>query len=240
MRKIILLLMLLFGVVRLCAAEGYVVIESNHGDIVKGAIIQTTMVIELTENESIVLISSKGRVTRLHGPYTGTLKVQSEKDNPGLLELLSELVSESKQSDFTPAYFRGSSSKEVADRPDLWGVDLRRSGKYCVRPDLPIYLWWPQAKTGTKITFSSSSESQKVEIKFPDRKSFAAWPEKLLIDHNATYTVQNNRLSQPTEFTIQILPDTIEGDIERIAWMFNHNCKKQAIKVLSDFVIQQY
>lgn len=237
MRKIVVAVILLLSSVALVGAEnGLVVISSIHSTIKKGAIIKSTQTIELQSGESLKLLSSTGGIIQVQGPYSGAIAFESKASDGSVLKSVSELVKNSKSTDFTLAIFRNSSVTTPTYRPDIWGIDIRRSGKYCLRPNLPIHLWWPQASPGQMITLTDTTNSQSIEIKWPDRKNYTTWPEILSVNDRVIYSVKDTEESFFSEFKIQLLPTDLKNDMEQIAWLSDHDCKKQAIRLLGTIV----
>lgn len=236
MRKIVVATILLLSSVALGAENGLVVISSVHSTIKKGAIIKSTQAIELQSGESLKLLSSTGGIVQVQGPYSGAIAFESKASDGSVLKSVSELVKNSKSTDFTLATFRNSSVTTPTYRPDIWGIDIRKSGKYCLRPNLPIHLWWPQALPGDLIKLTDTTNSLSIEMEWPDQKKYTTWPEKLSVIDHVIYSVKNNQAALFSEFKIQLLPTDLTDDMEQIAWMSDHDCKKQAIRLLGTIV----
>jgi len=236
MRKLLAAVMLLLLSGTLGAETGLVVITAIHTTIIKGAIIKPTQTIELQSGESLKLLSSTGGIIQLQGPYSGAIVFDAKASDSSVLESVSELVKNSKSTDFTLAIFRNSSVTTPTYRPDIWGIDIRKSGKYCLRPNLPVHLWWPQASQGELITLTDTTNSRSIEMEWPDRKNYSTWPNTLSLNKRASYSVKNKRSALSSEFEIQFLPADLEDDMGQIAWMSDHNCKKQATRLLGTIV----
>ena len=236
MHRLIVAVILLLLNGPLAADDGLVVISSIHSTIKKGSIIKSTQTIELQSGESLKLLSSTGGIIQVQGPYSGAIAFESKVSDGSVLKSVSELVKNSKSTDFTLAIFRNSSVTTPTYRPDIWGIDIRRSGKYCLRPNLPIHLWWPQALPGDLITLTDTTNSQSIELEWPERKKYTAWPEILSVDDRVIYSVRNTEVALYSEFKIQLLPTDLADGMEHIAWMSDHDCKKQAIRLLGTIV----
>ena len=162
----------------------------------------------------------------MQGPYSGAIVFDAKASDSSVLESVSELVKNSKSTDFTLAIFRNSSVTTPTYRPEIWGIDIRKSGKYCLRPNLPVHLWWPQASQGEWITLTDTTNSRSIEMEWPDRKNYTTWPKNLPLDDRFSYSVKNTQAALSSELKIQLLPTDLEGDMEQIAWMSDHDCKK--------------
>jgi hypothetical protein len=218
------------------AETGLVVITSTHSTIEKGAIIKPTQVIKLESGESLKLLSAAGKVYLLQGPYNGIVKPGTKSDNDSTLKSVSELLKNSKSTDFTLAIFRNASAATPEYRPDIWGVDIRESGKYCLRPDLPIYLWWPNATSGALITLTDTTNSRSVEMVWPTRQNHTKWPEVLTVNEMVVYSVENNKSTGGSEFEIQLLPANLKSEMEFVARMSDRSCMRQAKRLLGEII----
>lgn len=236
MRRFIVAVVLLLLNGQLNAEDGLVVISSSHPDIKKGEIINSTQTIELQSGESLKLLSSAGGIIQVQGPYSGAIAFESKASDSSVLESVSELVKNSKSTDFTLAIFRNASVTTPTYRPDIWGIDIRKSGNYCLRPDKPIHLWWPQALPGELITLTNTTTSESIEMEWPDRKKYTTWPDLLLVNDRVTYSVTNNGIALQSELKLQLLPTDLKDDMGRIAWMSEQDCTKQAIRLLGTIV----
>ena len=86
------------------------------------------------------------------------------------------------------------------------------------------------------ITLTDTTNSQSIEIKWPDRKKYTTWPEILSVNDRINYSINNSGMALFSEFKIQLLPTDLKDDMEQIAWLSDHDCKKQAIRLLETIV----
>ena len=236
MRRLILATILLFLNAPLNAGNGLVVISAVHSTIEKGAIVEPTQTIELKSGESLKLLSSSGGIIQVQGPYNGAIIFEPKAGDSSVIESISELVKNSKSTDFALAIFRNSSVTKQSYRPDIWGVDIRKSGQYCLRINQPIHLWWPQSSPGALITLTDTTASRSINIEWPGRNKYTTWPEMLPIDSRVIYSVKDSRGVALSEFNLQMMPKDLESDMEHIAWMSDHNCSGQAVRLLETIV----
>ena len=232
MRVFILAITILFFNQSLAAETGLVVIASNHSDFQKGKIIDHTQTFNLKSGDSIKLVSSSGKVTLLQGPYSGTINFASKADDDEVLRSVSELVKGSQPTDFALAIFRGSATKVLTDRLDIWGVDIRESGSYCVRKSHPVYLWWPRPVAETSVLLSRVSSGLSTEIKWPAKEKYVGWPDTVPLKDKAEYSLVNDATSQVTNVNVFLIPADIKTDMGIVAWMSDRDCTKQATRLL--------
>jgi hypothetical protein len=232
MRIFILTIIVLLSNPILAAESGLVVIASSHPDFQKGMIIDHTQTFKLESGESIKLVSSAGKVTLLQGPYSGTIIFDSKPDDNSVLQSVSDLVKGSQSTDFTLAIFRNSSVPALTDRLDIWGVDIRESGSYCVRESQPVYLWWPRPVDEASVILSRLSNALSTEIKWPGKIKYVAWPETIPLNDKADYSIVSDAASQEITVEVSLIPANIESEMEIVAWMSDRDCRKQATRLL--------
>lgn len=136
----------------------------------------------------MTLISSQGKTCRLSGPYDGAIDATPTQPD-GLLDALSRLIAESKNPRTTLAVFRGWSRGVPVGRPDILGVDITRSGSYCLRPDRPITLWWPTAKSGGNIKLERKTDKRSLLVVWPKGVKAVHWPNALPVVDGGEYAV---------------------------------------------------
>lgn len=230
-RIITSLIFLLFSQT-LCAESGLVVISSNYSQIERGEIVHVGQIIVLPADKSLRLISASGNVFDLQGPFEGKIEVNSTHGNDSTLESVSRLVKNSKATDYTLATFRGGLTASLEKRQDIWGVDIRKPGNYCVRSDRPVYLWWPQASPGDQVTLTDKSSSRSIVMEWPNDRKYALWPEEIGINDHSTFSAKSDQIIDSAEFRILSLPDELADEMEVVAWMSDHQCRNQAIRLL--------
>jgi hypothetical protein len=213
-------------------AADLVVIASSDPSIEVGVIIDGSRPISVAANASVILVSSDGRTIKLFGPYNGAPDTSASSSDSRLVDSLSRLITKEASSPTTLAVFRGGFKQAPADRPDIWGIDIARAAKYCLRPDRPVMLWWAAARSGAVVTFSSPDDSSRsARIRWPQGKRHSAWPKELALTDGATYVARFWSEDSGEQLITVLMPD-LGTDAHRAAWMAEHGCTRQALKVL--------
>lgn len=213
-------------------AADLVVIASDDPSIALGTKIDGSKPIAISAGASLVLVSSTGRTIKLAGPYSGKPEPSATGDDDGLVDSLSQLIKEEGGSSTTLAVFRGGLDKTPIGRPDIWGVDIAREGRYCLRPDRPAMLWWYAARPGAVVKLSDNEdESGGARIRWPQSKKYTAWPDALALSDGATYVARFRSGDTGTPLTTVLMP-ALDTDAHRAAWMAKHGCARQALGVL--------
>lgn len=235
MRSVLSILVIAFlsswaGTVR--AAE-LVVIASDDPSFRPGTVIEGGKTISVAAEASVVLVSADGRTIRLSGPYSGPPDTSPSDADGDLVDSLSRLIAEEGGSPETLAVFRGGFGKTPIGRPDLWGVDIARGGRYCLGPERPAMLWWPAARPGAVVKLSrSGEESGGTRVRWPQSKKYTPWPEELTLSDGETYVARFRSGDSGTRLTTVLMPN-LQSDAHRAAWMAEHGCAHQALAILS-------
>jgi hypothetical protein len=213
-------------------AADLVVIASDDPSVAVGTKIDGSKPIAIAADASLVLVSSTGRTIKLVGPYSGKPEPSATGHDDGLVDSLSQLIKEEGGSSTTLAVFRGGLDKTPLGRADIWGVDIAREGRYCLRPDRPAMLWWHAARPGAVVMLSGNGdESGGARIRWPQSKKYTPWPDALALSDGATYVARFRSGDTGTPLTTVLMPE-LDTDAHRAAWMGEHGCAHQALQVL--------
>lgn len=209
-----------------------VVIASTQPSLEVGAIIDGDRPLEIPSGARVTLISSTGKKIVLEGPYDGSPDPTRGPAESDLVESLSRLITKKGDASTALAVFRDVGAKDPPFRADLWGIDIARAGDYCLRRDIPAFLWWNEARAGAIVTLGhAADEDAGVRIRWPSPKRELLWPGSLDLADGVTY-VSRFRAGDVGEYLrVRFMPD-LASDAHRVAWMAEHGCTDQALKVL--------
>jgi hypothetical protein len=218
------------------AESGFVVIASIESAIPKGAMLGRSQIIDLSSGASLTLLSAKGKIIQLKGPYTGSVDSDISEGDVDILRSISKLVRFSGNEDLSLAAFRNISSNDNSNFPEIWGVDIDASGQYCMRQELPLNLWWADAFKGAVMTLTNHKTLKQAKFRWPTKDQHTEWPADFVRQHDDSYSIKNNVANTETEFSLMTLPTAITGDMNRIVWMFEHDCQSQALRLLKEVI----
>ena len=237
MRNLILTIALITLGLPLHADTGFVVIASIESAIPKGAMLERSQAIDLNSGASLTLLSAQGKVIQLKGPYNGTVDSDVSEGDVDILRSISKLVKYSKNEDLSLAAFRNISFNVRSNLPEIWGIDIDQPGQYCMREDIALNLWWPDAFKGAVITLTNNKTQQQKKFRWATKNRYFEWPVDFNKNHDdTTYTVKNNVANWETEFNLTTLPLTLARDMDRIVWMFENSCQSQALRLLKEVI----
>jgi hypothetical protein len=232
LQQALLALVILGGWAAPGRANDLVVIASSDPSVELGAVIDGSRSMSVAANASVVLVSSAGRTIKVTGPFHGAPDVSDSGSEGRLTESLSRLIATDTASTTKLAASRGGAKTAPANRPDIWGIDVARTGNYCLRPDRAVMLWWDAARSGAIVSISRAGHtSSGVRIRWPSGKRHHSWPAELALSDHATY-VARFRSNDSGEELVTIMMPNLDTDAHRAAWMSEHGCTLQALKVL--------
>ncbi|NCF26315.1 MAG: hypothetical protein GWP69_02970 [Gammaproteobacteria bacterium] len=233
MRRVFLVFMVLAGWAASSQAADLVVIASSDPSIKVGVVIDGVRPMRVAAGASVVMISSAGKTIKLSGPYSGAPDTSASSSDRQLVDSLSRLITEEAKSPTTLAVFRGGLKPLPTGRPDIWGIDIAREGNYCLRPDRPAMLWWAAARSGAVVGFASTGDNARsARIKWPRGKRYVAWPKELTLSDGGTYVARFWSEDNGEQLHTVLMPN-LATDAHRAAWMAEHECTRQALRVLA-------
>ena len=213
------------------AAE-LVVIASNQPSLKAGAVIDGSRPMTIPSGGRVTLISSTGRTIVLEGPHDGAPDPSQAPAGGDLVRSLSRLIDQQQDSSTALAVFRGVDRKSHPARPDLWGIDIARGDRYCLRRDIAPFLWWEAARAGAIVSLSDAADaSRAVRIRWPSAKRDLVWPDGLELIDGATYVARFRSGDEGERLAVRFMPK-LPSDPHRVAWMAEHGCVTQASRVL--------
>jgi len=237
--QVLLALLLIGGWAASSQAGDLVVIVSSDPTFEVGIVMDGSRPISVAANASMVLVSSDGRTIRLSGPYNGAPDTSGSSSDSRLVDSLSRLITKKASSPTTLAVFRAGIKQAPAGRPDIWGIDIARAGRYCLRRDRPAVLWWAAARPGAAVTFSNTGDSSRsVRISWARGKRHLAWPKELTLSDGATYVARFWAEDSGEQLVTVLMPD-LGTDAHRAVWMAEHGCTRQALRVLDTIAEEQ-
>ncbi|MFQ5939386.1 MAG: hypothetical protein ACE5KL_04855 [Alphaproteobacteria bacterium] len=212
------------------AAQFFVAASTAPG-LTRGAIIDGDKPLSLPEGARVTLIAPDGKTVTLDGPFHGPPGGGAGTDDGELFAALSDLVSSQNASIASLGGTRGS-PESVPEDP--FTVALGASGSHCVPASQPMRLWRPDTKGSSLLTIrpGSGSVPALVETLWPEGTAMMPWPKDLALEAGATYLIYLVGGASLTEVVLHRVPADLPSEAHRIAWMAEHGCTRQALRLL--------
>lgn len=214
------------------AAQFFVAASTAPG-LARGAIIDGDEPLSLPEGARVTLIAPDGKTVTLDGPFHGPPGGGAGTGDRELFAALSDLVSSQNASIASLGGTRGG-PENVPEDP--FAIVLGASGSHCVPAGQPLRLWRPDTKGSSLLTIrpGSGSVQAPVEAFWPEGAATMPWPEDLAAAAGATYLIRHDDGASLTEVVLQRVPADLPSEAHRIAWMAEHGCTRQALRLLEE------
>ncbi|KTE00813.1 hypothetical protein [Sphingopyxis sp. H115] len=203
------------------AAQSMVVRSTgpSAGKYPTGAKLKSTDKLNLVAGDKVVLMQA-GKTRTLSGPGTfgATGTVQASQSLGGnVARMLAKGPTMRSRGGFT----RGDpAAPQPADMraPNLWLLDYREGGTFCVADPATLMLWRPNMVGDTALEIESAGKKTMVAI--VDGANFRKWPVDVLpVQYGTDYRLSGGGLAQPVTVrfaAMDTIPDTVEGSIDML------------------------
>ena len=202
------------------AAAQSMVVRSTGPSAAKyptGAKLKPADKLTLVAGDKVVLMQA-GKTRTLSGPGTfgATGTVQASQSLGGnVTRMLAKGPTMRSRGGFTRGDLAAPAPADVR-APNLWLLDYREGGTFCVADPATLMLWRPDMEGDTALEIESAGKKATVAI--VDGANFRKWPTDVLpVQYGADYRLSGGGLARPVtvRFTsIGNAPDTVEGSIE--------------------------
>ncbi|MGR4890042.1 hypothetical protein ACIPPQ_03355 [Sphingopyxis sp. LARHCG72] len=202
------------------AAAQSMVVRSTGPSAAKyptGAKLKPADKLTLVAGDKVVLMQA-GKTRTLSGPGTfgATGTVQASQSLGGnVTRMLAKGPTMRSRGGFTRGDLAAPAPADVR-APNLWLLDYREGGTFCVADPATLMLWRPDMEGDTALEIESAGKKATVAI--VDGANFRKWPTDVLpVQYGADYRLSGGGLARPVtvRFTsIDNAPDTVEGSIE--------------------------
>jgi hypothetical protein len=102
--------------------------------------------------------------------------------------------------------------------PNLWLLDYREAGTFCVLDPAVLMLWRPNMEGDTALEIESAGKKTTVAI--VDGANFRKWPTDVLpVQYGTDYRLSGGGLAKPVTVrfaAVENAPDTVEGSIDML------------------------
>jgi hypothetical protein len=191
--------------------------------------------IVLRAGDRVVLVG-EGATRTLAGPGNFPVRATT-RTTQSRRSTLNNYLSASGGSISRTGAVRGGTSAEVS-APNLWLVDVRRGGNFCVADAANLTLWRPDMSEDTLLTVQVEGQAGgqarvRASVSFVAGQNFRGWPSATVpVTTGQAYRISGPGLDQPTQITL--IPLTLPpatgtaADAESVAnALADHGCTAQ-------------
>lgn len=201
------------------AAAQSMVVRSTGPSAAKypaGTKLKSTDRVTLVAGDKVVLIQG-GKTKTLTGAGTftaGATVVASQSMGQTVTRMMAK----------RPMATRGGATRgddQVASEgraPNLWYLDYRNGGTFCVADPATLMLWRPDMAGTTAVTITAGSKTETVGIM--ELSQFAKWPtETIPVEYGVDYRLSGGGLANPVTVrfaAVPAMPETPEAASEML------------------------
>lgn len=102
--------------------------------------------------------------------------------------------------------------------PNLWLLDYREGGTFCVADPATLLLWRPQIDTDELLTIEQGGKSEQVAL--VKLSNFRLWPsDSMPVQYGVDYRLSGAGLAKPVTVRfsrMDAVPDTVEGSVDML------------------------
>ncbi|HJS11821.1 hypothetical protein [Sphingopyxis sp.] len=202
------------------AAQSMVVRSTgpSAGKYPAGAKLKSADKLTLVAGDKIVLMQA-GKTRTLSGPGTfgATGTVQASQSLGGNV---TRMLAKGPTMRSRGGFSRGPGDETPANvrAPNLWLLDYREAGTFCVLDPAVLMLWRPDMEGDTALEIESAGKKATVAI--VDGANFRKWPTDVLpVQYGTDYRLSGGGLAKPVTVRFAAMenaPDTVEGSIDML------------------------
>lgn len=228
----VMLLLAVFAFARPGAAAEIVVIESTVSEVEAGAILEDTDTVSIPAGKMIVVVEEDGSSRTIDGPFEGALGSTGAAESAGLVANLGKLVRDREESRQVLGAIRAAPGQVP---PEVFLVDVARSGTNCVPAGKPVRFWRPATMAmESELIVEALGVSESTRLLWPANSQLAEWPAGVTLSDGTAYRMRLAEASRSFELTLRVIPAEIEQALEQAAWMIDAGCRRQARMVLAE------
>ena len=204
-------------------ATQLVVIDSYGTDMKPGAVLDGSKPIILADGQKLTLIGPDGRTVTLTGKFSGLAMAASTLATDPK-QALAALISTRNARSNTIAAIRSGAT--AAALPDPWLIDISRPGQRCVREGEPQVWWRPATDVAEDFSVFPLDKSWTAALSWDEGTDRMEAPQLWRFDTESLYIVKTG--PQEDAITVNIIPQSVGGELMMTAWMLEKGCTQQA------------
>lgn len=183
-----------------------------------GTKLKSTDRLSLVAGDKVVLMQ-QGKTRTLSGPgnfgATGTVQA-SQSLGPTVTRMLAKGPQNRSRGGFSREGV--TATPTVIRAPNLWVLDYREAGTFCVADPATLFLWRPDMDSDQLLKIERADRSETVAL--VSGAHYRKWPtEALPVQYGVDYRLSGAGLGAPVtvRFTpLENTPDSVEGSIDML------------------------
>jgi hypothetical protein len=166
----------------------------------------------LKAGDSVVLLDARGTRT-VSGP--GTFPAVATGARVGAAQTASRILANQGTSERRGGAVRSGIPASEARSPNLWFVDLSKSGTVCVADPATVRVWRGSTDSPAKVAIASSTGAG--EIVLAQGASVGEWPKSMPVTDGAEYTLtMPGKAPAKVKFVAVPMPASLEDTAQQL------------------------
>jgi hypothetical protein len=166
----------------------------------------------LKAGDTIVLLDSRGTRT-LNGP--GSYSAVGTGARVSAAQTASRILANQSASERRGGAVRGGTPTGAARSPNLWFVDLSKSGTVCVADPNAVRVWRASGANPTEVKITAPSGSGSVTM--PQGATVGDWPRSLPVTSGTEYVVATDGMAPAKiKFVTVPMPTSLEDTASQL------------------------
>lgn len=177
-----------------------------------------------------VTVLANGTTRVIRGPGTHRVSARGSSRR-GALRALTTQRSASRA---RVGASRGDDSAASMVNPNLWWIDVSKSGMMCVSDLAAVNMWRPGMEGASTYVFASATSTDHIHVNFPDGQMTTAWDaERMPLAEGTSYMITGPSGGEPQEMTFTTIEAPTENAEDLAVILIEKGCTAQ-LELLAD------
>jgi hypothetical protein len=174
----------------------------------------------LKQGDTLVLLDARGTRT-ISGP--GSFAAVSTGARAGATQTASQILRTNSSSERRGGAVRGGLPTTDTRSPNLWYLDLSKSGTMCVADTGTVRVWRPSGEKAADVKVNGAGASGTIAL--PAGATVADWPKSVPVTDGAEYTIVTEGMAPAKiKFVTVPMPTSVEDTASQL---ITKGCKTQ-------------
>jgi hypothetical protein len=189
-----------------------------------GKSIADNSMVTLKAGDSVTILDGRGtRVLKGPGKFSTTATSGAATGSA-----IGQLLRNTGTRQARTGAVRGIGVARTARSPNLWYVDVSKSGKVCLADPASVSVWRPSLDQATTLNLTRVSDGKSAALEFRQGQSVGAWPVATLPARSGEqFRVTGGGLSTPTMITFAALGPNPQGLEGTASALIQNGCSNQ-------------
>jgi hypothetical protein len=217
-----------FALLGMQAVVAETIVVRSNGPSAKsyppGKSIADNLSVTLKAGDSLTILDGRGtRVLKGPGKFSTTASSGAAAGSA-----IGQLLRNTGTRQARTGAVRGIGAPRTARSPNLWYVDIAKSGTFCLADASTLSLWRPTLDQAATLSITRTSDGKSAPVEFRQGQSVSAWPTATLpVTAGAEFRVSGGGMATPTTLKIAALGPNPQGLEGTASALISNGCTAQ-------------